>query len=132
MSEEQNIQTVKEAYAAFGRGDVPAILALLTDDVTWELPGPAEVPYAGSRRGHEGAGEFFRLLAESDDVQVFEPQRFIADGDLVVVLGRYEARIRSTGRIAKTDWVHVFAFREGKAASWREYYDTAGWAEAYR
>lgn len=47
MSEQQNIQTVKDAYAAFERGDVPAILAMLTDDVGWEMPGPAEIPYAG-------------------------------------------------------------------------------------
>jgi ketosteroid isomerase-like protein len=132
LSEQQNVQTVKEAYAAFQRGDVAAILALLTDDVTWELPGPAEIPYAGLRRGHDGAGEFFRRLAEADEVQVFEPRRFLADGDLVVVLGRYEARVRATEKSAKTDWVHAFEFRDGKVASWREYYDSAEYAQAYR
>jgi uncharacterized protein len=132
ISEEQNVQLVKNAYSAFQRGDVPAILALLSDDVTWELPGPAEIPYAGRRRGHEGAAEFFRLLGESDEVLVFEPHRFLADGDLVIVLGRYEARVKSTGRVAKTDWVHVFELRDGLAVSWREYLDTAAWAQAYR
>ena len=132
MSEQQNVQTIKDAYAAFGRGDVAAILALLTDDVTWELPGPAEIPYAGLRRGRDGAAEFFRRLAESDEVQVFEPRRFLADGNLVVVLGRYEARVKATGKTAADDWVHVFEFRDGKVASWKEYYDTAEYAKAYR
>jgi uncharacterized protein len=132
MSEQQNVQIVKDAYTAFQRGDVPAILALLRDDVTWELPGPAEIPYAGLRHGREGAAEFFRLLSESDEVLGFEPQRFLADGDLVIVLGTYEARIKSTGRVAKTDWVHVFELRDGKAVSWREYFDSAAWAQAYR
>ncbi len=132
MSEQQNVQIVKDAYAAFQRGDVATILGLLSDDVTWELLGPAEIPYAGLRRGHEGAAEFFRLLGESDEVLAFEPHRFLAEGDFVVVLGRYEARAKSTGRVAKTDWVHVFELRDGKAVSWREYFDSAAWAQAYR
>jgi uncharacterized protein len=132
MSETGNIEVVKDAYAAFGRGDVPAILQSLTDDVTWHLMGPSEIPYAGLRHGRAGAAAFFSLLAGSDDVQLFEPRRFLADGDVVVVLGRYEARVKSTGKVAKTDWVHVFEFRDGKVASWREYLDAAAYAEAYR
>lgn len=131
MSEQQNVQTIKDAYAAFQRGDVAAILALLTDDVKWELPGPAEIPYAGSRHGRNGAAEFFQRLGEADEVQVFEPRRFLADGNLVVVFGRYEARVRATGKTAASDWVHVFEFRDGKVASWREYYDSAEYAKAY-
>jgi ketosteroid isomerase-like protein len=132
LSEQQNVQAIKDAYAAFERGDVGAILAMLTDDVSWDMPGPTEIPYAGSRRGHSGAGEFFRRLAESEDVQLFEPRQFLANGNLVVVLGRYEARVKSTGKTAKSDWVHLFEFRDGKVSCWREFYDSAEYAEAYR
>jgi ketosteroid isomerase-like protein len=132
VSEQQNVQVVKDAYAAFGRGDVASILSSLTDDVSWELPGPAEIPYAGLRRGRDGAAEFFQRLGEADDVQLFEPRRFLADGNLVVVLGRYEARVKATGKIAKSDWVHVFEFRDGKVASWREFLDSEEYAKAYR
>ncbi len=131
MSEADNLQVVKNAYDAFGRGDIAAILSSLTDDVTWHLVGPSEIPYAGLRQGRDGAAEFFRLLGESDDVALFEPRRFLADGNLVVVLGRYEARVKSTGKVAKTDWVHVFEFRDGKVSSWREYLDGAAYAQAY-
>ena len=31
-----NIETVKSIYEAFGRGDVPAILDKLADDVDWD------------------------------------------------------------------------------------------------
>ena len=54
-----------------------------------------------------------------------------ADGDTVVALGRYAARVRSTGQNAETEWVHVFTFRGDKVASWRQYYDTAKYAQAY-
>jgi len=35
MSTERNIDTVRQMYEAFGRGDVRAILALVTDDIDW-------------------------------------------------------------------------------------------------
>lgn len=31
-----NKQTVQNIYAAFGKGDMPAILDQLTDDIDWE------------------------------------------------------------------------------------------------
>jgi len=33
MSEKENLGVVHEAYAAFGQGDVPGVLAMLTEDV---------------------------------------------------------------------------------------------------
>jgi ketosteroid isomerase-like protein len=54
MSAEENTQTAKDGYAAFGRGDVPAILELLTDGIEWVDPGPPDVlPGAGTHRGKE-------------------------------------------------------------------------------
>ena len=35
MSAEQNIDTARQMYQAFGRGDVQAILDRVTDDVDW-------------------------------------------------------------------------------------------------
>ena len=131
MAEHENLQIVTDAYDAISRGDIQSVMEHLTDDVAWELPGPEQIPYAGSFHGKSGASEFFRRLAESDEVQAFEPKRFFADGDMVVVLGHYTARVRTTGQTADADWVHVFTLRGGKVSSWREYFDTASYAQAY-
>lgn len=131
MSEQQNLQTVRDAYAAFGRGDVQGVLDKLADDVQWELQGPKQIPYAGVFNGKDGVTKFFTLLAQADEVQAFEPRRFFAEGDMVVVLGRYAARVKATGVEASTDWVHTFTFRDGKVCAWREYFDTAAYAQAY-
>jgi ketosteroid isomerase-like protein len=40
MSVETNIDVVQQTYDAFGRGDIPALLSLLSDDVEWALPDP--------------------------------------------------------------------------------------------
>lgn len=133
MSEQENVQIVKEAYAAFTRGDIPAILNALTDDVVWFLPGPTDiVPVAGERRGREQVGQFFSTLDENQEALQFEPQEFIAQGEKVVVLGHYRWRIKPTGRVFASEWVHVFTLRDGKVVGFHEYYDTAAIVEAYR
>ncbi len=127
-----NIQVVKDGYASYQRGDIPSLLEMVTDDVQWYMPGPSEVPAAGRRAGRDQVAEFFTKLNESDEVLAFEPRTYLADGDTVVVLGRYSARVKATGRTTDFEWVHVFSVRDGKIASWEQFYDTATAAEAYR
>ena len=33
-----NVEAIREAYAAFGRGDVPAVLAVLDPNIEWMEP----------------------------------------------------------------------------------------------
>jgi ketosteroid isomerase-like protein len=42
MSAPTNMERVQQMYAAFGRGDVPAILNALAPDATWTVQGPAQ------------------------------------------------------------------------------------------
>lgn len=44
MSEAANLETIQAAYAAFGRGDIQALMALIDPQVEWDNPGPREVP----------------------------------------------------------------------------------------
>jgi ketosteroid isomerase-like protein len=75
---------VQQGYEAFGRGDIPAVLDLLTDDVEWTMQGPPVIPFAGTFRGREGIAEFFSLLDETVEFEQFEPRKFVAQGDTVV------------------------------------------------
>jgi uncharacterized protein len=59
MSVQENVQIVKDAYAAFGRGDMPGLLALFAEDIEWITPGEA-LPLAGTYRGLAGVAVFFR------------------------------------------------------------------------
>jgi|SRR5215471_10077270 len=131
MNEQANIEKVQEAYGAFARGDIAGLLATLTEDVVWKMPGEPGIPFAGTRHGQSGAGEFFRLLNVTDEVLQFEPREFFAKGDKVVVLGLYRARARATGKIIDNEWVHVFTLQDGKISGWEEFCDTAAIASAY-
>jgi uncharacterized protein len=133
MAENENTQVVKEAYAAFERGDIPGLLELCSEDIDWFTPGtPDSIPYAGRRRGHEEVKGFFSGLAASEEITHFEPQEFIAQGDKVVVIGNYKGRVLSTKNEYDLAWLHVFTVRDGKITSFREYVDTAVLADAYR
>jgi ketosteroid isomerase-like protein len=133
MSEQDNLQIVREAYAAFKRGDIPDVLNKLADDVVWLLPGPADIiPVSGERRGRKQVGQFFSTLDENQEARQFEPQEFVAQGEKVVVLGQYRWLVRKTGREFASHWAHVFTVRDGKIVGFQEYYDTAASVGAYR
>jgi ketosteroid isomerase-like protein len=129
-----SIGIVQEAYGAFGKGDIPGVIALLAPDVLWESVGnPADFPALGPKRGTAAVEAQFRLLGSLLSFQSFEPKQFFASGpDTVFVLGHYDRTVIKTGRTANSDFVHVFVIRGGKIASYREFQDTATLADAWR
>src|ERR1700730_8348346 len=75
-----HIAIVSDLYAAFGRGDLEAMLAPLAEDVSWDADWAdlfsqrAGIGVVAPRRGIEGAREFFPLLDtfELHDFQVLD------------------------------------------------------------
>lgn len=132
MNEQDNVRVVQEAYEAFGRGDLPAVLDRLTEDIEWLVPGPSGItPVIGRFRGKEEVARFFKSLGEEQEILEFAPQEFIAQGDTVVALGRFKARVKATGRTLEYDWAMAFTLRGGRISRFREYFDTAAVPAAY-
>lgn len=105
---------VQTLYAAFGRGDVAAVLELLSDDIDWRFIGDRRAGYAGRVRGKAAVAEWFARVARADDIQAFEPREFLSGTDHVTVLGWERTIARSSGREFDSDWVHVFGLRDGR------------------
>jgi hypothetical protein len=61
MSIKENVQIVKDFFAAMGRGDKQGLLALSAEDIEWIIPGE-DWPLAGTHRGHAGLEICFRRL----------------------------------------------------------------------
>ena len=116
---------VQQAYEAFGRGDVPAMLALVADEVDWEFVGPPSLPYAGRRRNRMEVGAFFADIPRADDIHAFEPREFIEAGEHVTVLGWERATALDSGTQFEGEWVHVFTVKSGKITRWRGFFNTA-------
>ena len=63
MSIEENVQVVKDFFAAIGSGDKQALLALVAEDIEWIIPGedwPLPVRTAGTRELARYASEGVR------------------------------------------------------------------------
>jgi steroid delta-isomerase-like uncharacterized protein len=132
-STEANIALVQSMYAAFGRGDIPAIVAACAPDIAWEVVGPAkDFPLFGVRHGSAEVERFFRQLPEVHAFTEFSPENFVAGGDTVVAIGHYSFTLNSNGRHVATEWVHVFTLHDGTVARFREFTDTAQMVDAYR
>ncbi len=93
----QAVEVVQSAYAAFGRGDTPALLSLIADDVEWKFIGAKGLPYTGTFRTRDEVANWFAGIPEVDDVLAFEPREFMHAGDNVTVLGWERTQTRPSG-----------------------------------
>jgi ketosteroid isomerase-like protein len=116
-----NVQVLQSAYDAFGRQDIPAVLAAFDEDISWNVPD--SIPFGGTFRGHDGVLGFFGSLGESFEAATVEPKEFIDGGDTIVVLVR--DRATGPGGTTDTEAVHLWRMRDGKAVSFTEFQDTA-------
>jgi uncharacterized protein len=132
MQETQNVAVVKDAFAAFGRGDIQGILDRLDDSILWKgvYGAAAHVPTAGERRGKPAVQDFFRLVGETVKFSSFEPKEFVATGDKVVALGHYTATT-SIGKSFDSDFAMIFTLRNGKVVEFQEFTNSAGVNAAY-
>lgn len=116
---------VQQAYAAFGRGDIPALLELLTEDVDWRFHASGDIPYGGTYVGKQQVQAWFGKLAGSTEIQQFEPREFLAGPSHVTVIGWDRSRPLPDGKVYETDWVHVFTLKGDKIARYIGTEDTA-------
>lgn len=123
-------ETIQAAYAAFGRGDMPALLALTTDDIEWTFEGSSGEPYMRTARGHDDLLRWFGQVASVDGIQVFEPRRFLAGAAHVTVLGWERCQALPGGAVFETPWVHLWELRDGLICRFWGLFDTAAAAQA--
>jgi ketosteroid isomerase-like protein len=126
MSEQNNLNVVRDAYLAYRNRNFDALRNCLAEDVKWFAIGsPNLIPTAGTRYGRDQVEQYFATLDGLEDIQSFEPEEFVVEGDKVVAMGDLERRIDSTGKLLQSPWVHVFTVRHGKICEFRSFYDPA-------
>ncbi|MDQ1531008.1 MAG: uncharacterized protein QOE37_1113 [Microbacteriaceae bacterium] len=124
-----NAAAVAEIYAAFGRGDVAAILERLADDVAWDTwprnyAQETGVDHLSARRGPSEVAEFFTVIADWT-VLAFDVQDIIGTGDQVVAQIHAEFDLPGGGRLHDEE-LHLWTFDDhGRVRAFRHYTDTA-------
>ena len=117
-------EVVRRHYLASAAGDLAALRATLAPDVEWtEMAG---FPLAGTYRTPEGVtSHVMEALGRDWDGWTAHDDRYVVDGEDVVVLARYTARHRSTGKALAVRVAHHFVVRGGLIVRFEQFADTA-------
>ena len=115
---------VRRQYLASAAGDLEALRATLADDVEWtEMAG---FPLAGTYRTPEGvtSSVMEKLGADWDDWTAHD-DTYVVAAENVVVLARYTARNKATGKDIDVRVAHHFTVRGGAIVRFEQFVDTA-------
>jgi len=117
----ENVEIVRQAFAATSRGDAEALIALCDPDFEMHLVGVAgaSIYYAGE----SGIREFFRDMAESWDSFGSEAIDLRDLGDRVVALGTVRARGRASKIDVEAQRGWIVELKDGRAHSIRSFRD---------
>ncbi|MGF6209294.1 nuclear transport factor 2 family protein [Pseudomonas frederiksbergensis] len=128
MSIQENIQVVKDFFAAMGGGDRQRLLALCAEDFEWIIPGE-DWPLAGTHRGHAGLADVLQKASAELETSM-EPPEFVAQGERVLVVGFATGKVKATNRTFEDHFVFAITVRNGQLTNIREYVDTQALARA--
>ncbi|MFG3339959.1 nuclear transport factor 2 family protein [Glycomyces sp. NPDC048151] len=120
---------VRRQYLASAAGDLEALRATLAPDVEWtEMAG---FPLAGTYRTPEGVtSNVMERLGKEWDGWTAHDDSYVVDGEHVVVLARYTARNKATGKDIVVRVAHHFVVRGGLIVRFEQFTDTAKVREA--
>ena len=122
---------VRRQYLASAAGDLEALRATLAPDVEWtEMAG---FPLAGTYRTPHGVtSNVMEVLGRDWDGWAAHDDKYVVEGEDVVVLARYTATHRATGKHLNVRVTHHFIVRGGLIVRFEQFVDTAKVAEAAR
>jgi len=119
-----NVELVRQLCTAFLQGDMAAMFVGFAPDVVlYEAEG---LPYAGVYQGIAGVQELLVKFSAFWDEAHITPERFLGEGDHVLIQLHFEGRVRSTGKQLSMGVIEHWLLRDGKVVELRPYYwDTA-------
>jgi ketosteroid isomerase-like protein len=115
---------VRRQYLASAAGDLEALRATLAPDVEWtEMAG---FPLAGTYRAPDGVtANVMEQLGKDWDEWIAHDDTYVVDGENIVVLARYTARNKATGKDLNARVAHHFVVRGGRIVRFEQFVDTA-------
>lgn len=134
-SSNPNVEALRNAYERWtqSRGrSVEDWVALASPDfqIRSSADAHAEASFGAAPAGIEGLKAYLTDLVNHWIMESYEVEQLIADGDDVVAINRIAFRHRQTNKRVACPLVDVWTFRDGKATSVMEVFDTAAMIQA--
>src|SRR3954471_24385531 len=105
-------RSIRDAYAAFARGDLDTALATFLPDATFTNPDYAVE--RGVRAGRDQVRAGFQALRDQFDYTAIEIEQILDGPDGVLVIARVDARGRSSGAPLDDRFFHVLRLDGGR------------------
>jgi ketosteroid isomerase-like protein len=118
---QSNADVIRGVYDAFGRADIPAILAVLDEGVDWSVPD--NLPHGGDFQGRDAVGLFFQGIGENWEDLAVDIDAIVSSDERVVVLARMHGRLRATSEQTAYAAAHAWTLRDGTPVRFAEYVD---------
>jgi len=125
-----DVNTMRNVYEAFNRADIPTVLSAFDPSIEWNEPGGGRAPRGTFHGAESVANDVFATIPQNFDAFGAEPDQFIDSGDHLVVVGRFRGKSKS-GQQVDVPFAHLWAMRNGKAASFHNYLQADAWAKAW-
>ncbi len=120
---DSDVDAVKRIYTALTRWDVDDLVADVTHDIEWTLPGP--LPWGGTHHGPDGVRSFVQIFRDHVDGAWADADDFLDAGDRIIVLGRLRGQARGSRQDFEVGFAHVWTLTDGVASRAQLYYDSA-------
>ncbi len=127
---QQDISTMRSAYEAFNRQDIPAVLTAFDPNIAWHEPGGGNAPRGTYQGAQSVATEVFATVPQNFDAFQAAPDQVIDAGEHVVVVGRFRGQTKLRQPL-DVPYAHVWVMRHGKAVSFHNHVEAAPWATAW-
>ena len=123
MGAAENKKLIQDMFAELSKGNAPAFLNALADDVRFTIIGTTK--YSGTCNGKQEliSKVLQPLTAQLEGGLTITPENFIADGDFVAMQARGKSTTKS-GKSYNNTYCQVFRIAGGKVQEVTEYLDT--------
>ena len=125
---DDDVEVVRKGYAAFSSGDLAALAALYSEDVTWTVPGNS--PYSGTKRGRDAVIAFLVEVATISG-GTYRTQNLALAGADGRVFALDASQASRNGKSLNTTGVNVFELTDGLVTSVQQYFEDTTESDAF-
>lgn len=113
--------TVQRMFAAFGAGNLDALLETVHPDSRWAYYGANPRLSAAKFVGQAAVRRFFEGILARLTITEFRTDQFVAEGDTVVVFGGEAGTVNATGQPFRNVWAQQYVVRDALIVEMAEY-----------
>jgi ketosteroid isomerase-like protein len=112
---------VTQMLTAFDARDLDALIETVHPDSQWTYYGANPRLSAARFAGRAAVRRFFERILERLEIDAFNTDQFVVQGDTVVIFGSESGIVKATGQAFRNEWTQKYVVRDGLIVEMAEY-----------